>query len=317
MSNLEEALRTRPALLGKYLIPLEQIQLPDSFGGMAELDFNTFVKQFCRTYGLMEHNELANYGFARVGKEGLEKLYGQYQARLKHHKALELKTLTDARRRTLLTRCLGATVLLAGLDQGLKQAVNHDLDQDALQWAEGAYAEETDRPFAVHSTKYFPSSLDHVESHKNSLDMAGTTMLMNCHAEGYVLTECRDGRVYRPFPYSVENPVDDCKLEVYQNGTDEEGKPKFNSYRHGACGETFFELDGYHGYGWDSKTPGKIKDTYYYSDRYRYHPVSPSAEDLCVDKKTGVYIAPIVHAERDQALPATCRAAGVFPVMNH
>jgi hypothetical protein len=286
-------------------IPLDQVTLPADFPVLGDLTYEDFCRQFCNTFNLMTWIEAYDDPYARIGIAGLKKLHAQYQDRVTRNQV-------NSRRMNTLAALSALALASAGLDK----AVEHDWDQVGLQWAEDTYAEVTDQPFcrARHQILFDLSRACGFT--QNNIDMASTTMLMNCHAEGYVLTECRGGTVYKPRPYQ-DHPVDGCTWETFQTGVDEEGKPEMHSYRSGACGEAFFELDGYHSYNWAPKTPGKIEDTYWYSGRYRYHPVSPSAEELCVEKKTGVYIAPIVPVERDQDLPATCRAAGVLPVMNH
>lgn len=305
MDKFSDRLNVTPKRVDQYRIPLGEINLDSSFPDHGELDYKVFCEKFCLHFGLNASMEEWDSNYARVGKAGLAKLYAQYQAR-------QIKNQVHARRMRLLASCLGATLAVAGLDQ----AVKYDLDQDALAWAGKLYAEKTDQPFPVHATKYFPTGIERVDAHKNILGEDVEAMLETCRAEGYVLTECREGRVYRPRPYEG-HPVDNCETRSYRDGEDENGEPRLHYYRSGECGEKFFGLEHHWSYGWQSTVPGKVQtDLFNNSNIYFFHPVSPTAEQLCEKETNGVFIAPIVDTERTQPLPPECRAGGVFPVMS-
>lgn len=303
--------------------------LPEDYPDMGEQTFTQFARHFCTLYSLDYNQETSEhpYRIIRIGAAKMRTFYATYRAR--RHAAeqahqldlareldrLKAAELTAARRAKVVDAL--QTVGLVGLAAaGLAGAHHLGWDQAVLDtsvdWMQtfGLMDREPTPPPVLASVGWHKvDGLNSVDADmgKNKLDSTSYAALTDCGAQGYVLTECRDGAVYRPETkvHFAELSGDTPKAgECWYYGGGTSGQ----ILKHGLCGEQFFDLNSPYSkaFEWQRELEGTVEGPEYaYTPKLTaYHPVYPSNAALCAQEQNGVFFAPVVSAKK--TLPAAC-----------
>lgn len=303
MRQLQDILHTwneEPEHRGKK-IPLDQINLPEGVVPWEDLSFEKFAELFCAQYGLSYYLEKDDSYGAKIGIQGLHRLFSQYKA---SHRQFVLAERRRVNRKIVLTiLAFGGLTLYVDEKAGCS-----GMGEDTVDTLAAWYDAATGQPYDVPYVAYRRTGIRHVDTNDaaNVLTQVELQWLNTCKAVGYVLTECEDGEKYTPHYFNDGNDVY-CDV----------GEAPYY-YKHGECGERFVALESYRSnFSWKNVPTGEVdRITGSYGDKYVFNPISPASPELCAKEEAGVFLAPIVVASRDQDLPISCFAEGIDPVSN-